>query len=58
MSNATCRRRVIHKNWEGLGIRKEYTCGRTATHADPAGLALCERHYNRWKRKMDRKASR
>ncbi len=59
MSDDTCQRTVIHKNWEGLGIYWRYTCGRKVirTHDDNV-LPMCEKHYNRWKKKHDRKARR
>ncbi len=29
-------------------------CGRRATHTQDDGLPLCERHYNRWRKKVDK----
>ena len=48
----TCHRRIIEKDWTG---HKKRVCGRNATHKQDDGLPLCERHYNKWKKKLDKK---
>lgn len=47
----TCRRRVINKDPEPLRWKNE-VCGRNATHEQDDGLPLCERHFNKWRKKM------
>ena len=44
----TCQRTIKEKGWPGHTQRK---CGRAATHKQNDGLPLCERHYNKWRKK-------
>jgi len=44
----TCQRTIIHKDWTG---HRKLKCGRLATQKQDDGLPLCERHYNRWRKK-------
>ncbi len=44
-----CLRTIINKSWHGRTKRK---CNRKATHKQGDGLPLCERHFNKWERKV------
>jgi len=48
----TCRRRIVDKHWWG---HQTWVCGRTATQKQDDGLPLCERHYNRWVKKNNKR---
>lgn len=47
-----CQRTIVAKGWMGHSKRK---CGRLATKTMPDGLPVCERHFNRWKRKIEKR---
>ncbi len=46
-----CQRTIVDKNWTGHRKRK---CERVATHKQDDGLPLCERHYNKCLKKIER----
>lgn len=48
-----CQRTIHLTNyWGKAGTRK---CGRIVTKEQPDGLPVCERHYNKWIKKMEKK---
>lgn len=48
-----CQRTIVNKSWTGHSKRK---CGRVATRKQADGLPLCERHFNRLMRKLNKAA--
>lgn len=40
---------------QGSLYGRKVSCGRQATHVDAHGRNLCERHYNKWKKKVDQR---
>ncbi|KKK63416.1 hypothetical protein LCGC14_2994520 [marine sediment metagenome] len=53
-SPKTCQRIMISKDWP---VHRKWKCGRDATHKQDDGLPLCERHYNKWKKKLEKTQS-
>ena len=47
----TCERTMRTKDWTG---HYSWKCGRNATHKQPDGLPLCEKHYNKMLRKIQK----
>lgn len=43
-----CQRTMINKGWP---CHRKWKCDHNATHKQDDGLPLCEKHYNKWRKK-------